>query len=88
MRVGGDNTLGCSSGCEAVLDTGSSLLVGPKEQSDAINKAIGGKEAIPGTGQYMVDCDTLASLPAVEFEFGGKVFPLSGPEYVLKVINR
>ena len=86
IRVGGDNTLACAGGCEAVLDTGTSLFVGPKEQSDAINKAIGGHELIPGTGEYFVRCKKLDTLPIIEFEFGGKVFPLSGPDYVLKVM--
>jgi len=85
LSVGGDNTLACPGGCEAVLDTGTSLFVGPKEQSEAINKAIGGHELIPGTGEYFVRCKTLDDLPIIEFEFGGKVFPLSGHDYVLKV---
>ena len=76
---------GCSGGCEAVLDTGTSLFVGPKEQSDAINKAIGGHELIPGTGEYFVRCKKLDELPIIEFEFGGKIFPLTGHDYVLKV---
>ena len=51
--------MACPGGCEAVLDTGTSLFVGPKEQSDAINKAIGGHELIPGTGEYFVRCKKL-----------------------------
>ena len=77
--------MACPGGCEAVLDTGTSLFVGPKEQSDAINKAIGGHELIPGTGEYFVRCKKLDDLPIIEFEFGGKIFPLTGHDYVLKV---
>ena len=69
--------MACPGGCEAVLDTGTSLFVGPKEQSDAINKAIGGHELIPGTGEYFVRCKKLEELPIIEFAFGGKIFPLS-----------
>ena len=85
MSVGGDNTLACNGGCEAILDTGTSLLVGPTAESKAINEAIGAKETIPGTGQYQVECDVVDQLPSIEIEFGGKMFELSGPEYILKV---
>ena len=85
ITVGGDNTLACNGGCEAILDTGTSLNVGPTEESKAINEAIGAKEVIPGTGQYQVDCDVVDQLPPIEFEFGGKIFTLSGSDYILKV---
>ena len=85
ISVGGDNTIACSGGCEAILDTGTSLNVGPTKESKAINEAIGAKEVIPGTGQYQVDCDVVDQLPAIEFEFGGKVFVLNGADYILKV---
>ena len=42
---------------------------------------------IPGTGQYQVDCDVVDQLPAIEFEFGGKVFVLNGADYILKACN-
>jgi len=88
ISVGGDNTVACSGGCEAILDTGTSLNVGPTKESKAINEAIGAKEVIPGTGQYQVDCDVVDQLPAIEFEFGGKVFVLNGADYILKVTQR
>ena len=70
------------------MDSGTSLLVGPTEESKAINEAIGAKEVIPGTGQYQVECDVVEQLPPIEFEFGGKVFALTGPEYILKVAKQ
>lgn len=59
--------------------------MGPKKETRAINEYIGGKEVIPGLGQYMIDCDKIADLPEVDFEFGGKVFTLQGEDYILKV---
>merc|ERR1712180_184148 len=79
------NSIGCDGGCVAIVDTGSSLLVGPKAETDAINKMIGGTEIIPGRGQFMVDCATIDSLPEVDFVIGGRTFTLSGKDYILQV---
>merc|ERR1712142_583531 len=49
------------------------------------NKMIGGKEVIPGTGQYMVDCNSLDQLPDINFVIGGKSFPIKGKDYVLRI---
>jgi len=84
MATGG-NEIGCNGGCTAIVDTGSSLLVGPTEQTDAINKMIGGVELIPGTGQYMIVCSKIDTLPDIDFVIGGKAFTLTGRDYVLQV---
>ena len=33
----------------------------------------------------MVDCNSIDSLPTVDFELAGKTFSLTGKQYVLKV---
>lgn len=81
----GSDTVGCEGGCTAIVDTGSSLLVGPTKETDAINKMIGAVEMIPGSGQFFIDCNQVSSLPAIDFTIGGKVFTLSGKDYVLEV---
>jgi len=85
LGIADNNELGCNGGCVGIVDTGSSLLVGPPEETNAINKAIGGNELVPGTGQYFVDCGTIDSLPTVTFTIGGKAFELTGRDYVLEV---
>merc|ERR1711874_627758 len=58
---------GCDGGCKAIVDTGSSLLVGPTDETRAINRKIGGVELIPGTGQFFMDCNSIDSLPDINF---------------------
>jgi hypothetical protein len=72
-------------GCEAILDTGTSLLVGPVAEAKIINELIGGTEALPGTGQYIIECDTIPSLPSLTFIINGNEFLIDGKDYVLQV---
>jgi len=59
----------------AAIDTGTSLFAIPNAEAEIINKRIGAVKQ--NSGQYMVDCSTLDSLPTLELQFNGRTFPLT-----------
>uniref|UniRef100_A0A8C7XLS2 Peptidase A1 domain-containing protein n=1 Tax=Oryzias sinensis TaxID=183150 RepID=A0A8C7XLS2_9TELE len=85
VDVGNQLTL-CKAGCQSIVDTGTSLMVGPAEEIRALHKAIGALPLL--MGEYFIDCKKIPSLPVISFNIGGKTFNLTGEDYILKVITK
>ncbi|XP_019407201.1 PREDICTED: cathepsin D [Crocodylus porosus] len=82
LNVANGPTL-CKGGCEAIVDTGTSLITGPTEEVKELQKAIGAKPLIKG--QYVIPCEKVPTLPPVSLVLGGKPHQLTGEQYVFKV---
>uniref|UniRef100_A0A8C6FQQ7 Peptidase A1 domain-containing protein n=1 Tax=Moschus moschiferus TaxID=68415 RepID=A0A8C6FQQ7_MOSMO len=76
------NVIACSGGCEAVVDTGTSLIEGPTNLVNNIQKLIG---ATPRRSKHYVSCLTINTLPSIIFTINGINYTVPAQAYILKV---
>ncbi|XP_043307486.1 pregnancy-associated glycoprotein 2-like [Cervus canadensis] len=78
------NVVACSRGCQAFVDTGSTLIYGSTEMVTNIHKLM---NARPEGSEYVVSCDAVNTLPPVIFNINGIDYPLPPEAYIIKEKN-
>ncbi|KAL0967228.1 hypothetical protein UPYG_G00249450 [Umbra pygmaea] len=72
----------CPHGCQAIIDTGTSVITGPTVDILALQQLIG---ATPTSiGEYLIDCTRLQSLPEVTLVLNKVEYVLTSESYVRK----
>lgn len=71
------------TGRTAILDTGTTLIIAPQPDADAVHQAIPGAKS-DGQGGFTVPCGTTASLAVT---FGGKSFAIDTRDLAVQPVD-
>lgn len=72
---------------KAIVDTGTTLIWGPANLTNAINDALNATYDVTD-GLHVFNCSNINLLPSINFRIGSRVFPLTPKEYVFKYFNK
>ncbi|KAL1020846.1 hypothetical protein UPYG_G00005480 [Umbra pygmaea] len=77
--------VGCNGGCQAVIDTGTSLIVGVTNDINNIYKLVGA--TTDQNGDAYVNCSKVATMPNITFNLNGHAFTIPASAYTLQESN-
>lgn len=83
VKVRGNETF-CAHGCDAVVDTGTSVIMGPSAAIDKIHQLMGARFCLRRK-RYVLNCGTIPELPSIIFTFSGKDFVLEAKDYAIQI---
>jgi hypothetical protein len=69
----------------AIVDSGTSLMTGPRAEITKLANAAGATANI--VGEYTIDCAKVPDLPDVVFTIGGNEYTIPGPKTVIQAQN-
>ncbi|KAK6472011.1 gastricsin-like isoform X2 [Huso huso] len=81
FSINNQETGWCSGGCQAIVDTGTSLLTCPQQYLGYLQQYIGAQAN--ENGEYIIDCNNLANMPTISFNINGVNFPLPPSAYTI-----
>ena len=70
----------CSNGCQAIVDSGTTLVVGPTSEINQLNEKLG-FSSVDGS----IDCTQVDKMPNVHFVINKNTLSLSPQDYTRKV---
>lgn len=66
----------------AIVDSGTSLITGPRAEVSKLAAAVGAKANF--MGEYTIDCDKVESMPDIVFTIEGTDYTIPGPKTVIQ----